>query len=445
MRSPRLLLCLLLALSGFLSAQGLFEEATQEKEGLIEALDLGGYLRSTLYAGEAPSPDTGQIKSGYGEFSLKAKAAVEDFGGAFAELRFREGLEFDQHVSQFTLREAYVDAYAGRFDFRVGHQIVVWGRADGLNPTDNITPRDMLARSPDEDDRRMANFLIRTYYNASPVRLEGIWIPFYRPSRIPTEFISFPANVIYGGQVYPAARLEDSAFAVKLNLELPSLDGSLSYFNGHNPFPGMSAELLPVFLPENPVPLVNAFLKSYRMQVIGADFATTLGSWGLRGEAAYRWPYEDYKAFLYIINPDLYYVVGIDREFPGNLSLIFQYLGRYVIDFEELNPPQDPSLLPLYRLAEKNRLLASQQYELSHAFTLRIAKSLMYETLELELMGYVNLTSEEFFIKPRVTYRITDALKLIAGGEWYQGPSDTLFDLMDPYLSAFFGELRLSF
>lgn len=445
MRSLSLILSLLLVLSGSLIAQGLFEEATQEKEGWAEALDLGGYLRSTLYAGRAPSPDAGQIKSGYGEFALKAKAAVEDFGSAFAELRLREGLEYDQRISQFTLREAYVNAYAGRFDFRVGHQIVAWGRADGLNPTDNITPKDMLARSPDEDDRRMANFLIRTYYNASPVRLEGIWIPFFRPSRIPTEFISFPENVLYGGHDYPTARLEDSAFAVKLNLELSSLDGSLSYFNGHNPFPGMSAELLPVAPPEIPVPLVNAFLKSYRMQVIGTDFATTLGSFGLRGEAAYRWPYEDYKADLYIINPDLYYVVGIDREFPASLSLIFQYLGRYVIDFEELPPPGDSSLLPLYRLEEKNRLLASQQYEFSHSLSLRIAKSLMYETLELELMGYVNLTSEEFFIKPRVTYRITDALKLIAGGEWYQGPSDTLFDLMDPYLSAFFGELRLSF
>ncbi len=445
MRSSSLILGLLLVFSGLLSAQGLFEEATQEKEGPIEALDLGGYLRSTLYAGQAASPDAGQIKSGYGEFSLKARTTVEDFGGAFAEVRFREGMEFEQRISRFTLREAYIDAYAGRFDIRVGHQIVVWGRADGLNPTDSITPRDMLARSPDEDDRRLANFLLRTYYNAPHVRMEGIWIPFYKPSRIPTEFISFPENVLYGGHDYPSARLEDSAFAFRLNLELPSLDGSLSYFNGHNPSPGMNAELLPITPPEAPVPIVNAFLKSYRMQVIGADFATTLGSFGLRGEAAYRWPHEDSKASVYVINPDLYYVLGIDREFSGGLSLILQYLGRYVTDFEEPRPPQDPGLLPLFRLDEKNRLLASQQHELSHALTMRIAQSLRYETLNLELMGYVNLTTEEFFVKPKVTYRITDALKLIAGGEWYQGPTDTLFDLMDPHLSAFFGELRLSF
>jgi hypothetical protein len=399
----------MLMLVGSLPAQSLFEEATKDASERPEALDLGGYLRSTLYVGRAQTAEAGQIKSGYGEFSLKARVRKEGFGGAFAELRFREGQEFDARISQ------------------------------------NITPKDMLARSPDEDDRRLANFLIRAYYNAHPVRLEGIWIPFYRPSRIPTEFISFPDNVLYGGYDYPPARIEDSAFALKLNLELPALDGSLSYFNGYNPFPGLSAEVLDVKPPEIPVSLVNSFLTSYRMHVIGADFATTVGSTGLRGEIAYRRPHGDYRESPYIINPDLYYVLGFDREFPGNLSLIFQYLGRYVIDFEELPPPPGPSLLPIYQLEEKNRLLASQQFELSHALSLRIAKSFLYETLDVELMGYVNLTSEEFFLKPKVTYKIADALKLVVGGEWYQGPADTLFDLMDPYLSAFFGELRLSF
>jgi len=445
MRSLGTLFCLMLIVVGILPGQGLFEEASKDESELSEALDLGGYLRSTLYGGRAPTAQAGQIKSGYGEFSLKGRVRKEGFGGAFAELRFREGQEFDVRISQFSLREAYVDTFAGRFDLRVGHQIVVWGRADGFNPTDNITPKDMLARSPDEDDRRLANFLIRATYNAQPVRLEGIWIPFYRSSRIPTDLISFPDNVFYGGHDYPSARIEDSAFALKLNLELPALDGSLSYFNGHNPFPGLSAEVLDVNPPGIPVPLVNAFLKSYRMHVIGADFATTLGSTGLRGEFAFRRPHGDYRESLYIINPDLYYVLGIDREFPGNFSMIFQYVGRYVIDFEELPPPPDPALMPVYQLEQKNRLLASQQYQLSHAFSLRLAKSLWYETLDAELMGFVNLTSQEFLLKPKVTYRITDAFQLVAGGEWYQGPSDTLFDLMDPYLSAFFGELRISF
>ncbi len=446
MRIRILTVVLLLSLGPVIPAQSIFEEATQGGSNPANAFDLGGYVRSTLYAGRAPSSDAGQIKSGYGEFSLKLKADKQDFGSAFAELRVREGQEFDEKVSQVNLREAYVNAYVGRFDFRVGHQIVVWGRADGINPTDNITPRDMLARSPDEDDRRLGNFLIRTTFNAHPLRLEGIWIPFYRSSRVPTEFIDFPPNVIYGGHAFPAARLDNSALAFKVNLELAAFDGSLSYFNGHNPSPGLDAQVLPGEGMAPETPLIRAFLKSYRMSVLGGDFSTALGSFGLRGEVAYRKPHANHQESTYIIQPDLNYVLGIDREFPGDVSVILQYLGRYVIDFQELTPETNLGApLPLYSLAFKNRLLASQQYELSHAFSLRMAKSLLHETLTLEVMGYANLTSEEFLVKPKLTYLLTDALSLDLGGEWYQGPEDTLFDLTDPYLSAFFAELRLSF
>ena len=156
-----LLLGMLSVWAGELPAQSLFEDATSGGSEKAGALDLGGYLRSTLYVGRAQNPEDGQIKSGYGEFSLKLKADKKGFGTAFADLRVREGQEFDSRVSEVNLREAYVDVYSGRFDFRVGHQVVVWGRADGMNPTDNITPKDMLARSPDEDDRRLASRPVR--------------------------------------------------------------------------------------------------------------------------------------------------------------------------------------------------------------------------------------------------------------------------------------------
>jgi hypothetical protein len=451
MRAWILLLGMFWTWGGELPAQSLFEDATSGGSERTGVLDLGGYLRSTLYVGRAQAPEDGQIKSGYGEFSLKLKADKKGFGTAFADFRVREGQEFDAHVSDLNLREAYVEAYSGRFDFRVGHQVVVWGRADGMNPTDNITPKDMLVRSPDEDDRRLANFLIRAYFNAHPVRLEGIWIPMYRASRIPTEFFDFPDDVNFGGTEYPSARIENGSLGIKLNLELSALDGSLSYFNGHNPSPGLSPEIEVRNIDGLPFPQVRIDLKSYRMHVWGADFSTALGGWGIRGEAAYRKPHEEYRALGgHVIQPDLQYVLGVDREFPGDVSVIFQYIGRFVPGFEDLETPATLSPLPaeitfLYKIAWKNRLLASQQYAHSHSFSLRAAKSFWHETLDAELMGYVNLTSEEILIKPKLTYALTDALSLAVGGEWYQGPEETLFDLIDPYLSAFWGELRLSF
>jgi hypothetical protein len=38
------------------------------------------------------------------------------------------------------LREAFVGTSAGTVDVRAGRQILVWGRADQINPTDNLTP-----------------------------------------------------------------------------------------------------------------------------------------------------------------------------------------------------------------------------------------------------------------------------------------------------------------
>ena len=151
-----LVLFFVLVFVSLLSSQSLFEQATGKDEE--KPYELNGYLRGTLFVGKIPDETGAEIKSGYGEASLKLRLRKQGFGDAFAEVRFRAGHEFQKTVSEINLREAYVNAYVGPFDFRIGHQVVVWGRADGWNPTDNITPKNMLIRSPIEDDRRLAIF-----------------------------------------------------------------------------------------------------------------------------------------------------------------------------------------------------------------------------------------------------------------------------------------------
>lgn len=436
-------LVLFLFSNASISAQSLFEKAEAGSQNSEKSYELNGYLRSVLFLGKVPDMNEGEIKSGYGEAALRLRARKGNFGDAFAEMRFRRGYEFEESVSELNLREAYVNAYIGPFDFRIGHQIVAWGRADGFNPTDNITPKNMLSRSPDEDDRREGNFLIRSYYNLNPIRLEAIWIPFFRSSEVPTNLLPFPLGINLIDSDYPEARLENSAFAFRLNLEFPSFDGSLSYFNGYNPFPGIAADLSD-FSPDAFV--LDIFLKSYRMHVFGADFSTIIaGSFGLRGEIAYRKPHEDYENRIYVPNPDLLYVVGMDKEFSGDIHVILQYIGRYVFDFTDLEEPISPFQFPLYELGLKNRMITSQQYELSHSISCRAEKRLLHETLKIEILSMVNLASEEFLLRPKLTYDIADDLIFILGGEFYSGPDDTLFGTVDSHLGALFTELKISF
>ena len=427
----------LLLFGSSLHAQSLFEDAlsgdAEDTDAAQEkAYEFNGSIRGVFYGGKIPDKDEAEIKSGYGEAALKLRVRKQNFGDGFAEIRFRCGHEFREDVSEVTLREAYVNTYVGRFDFRFGHQIVVWGRADGFNPTDNITPKNMLVRSPDEDDRRAGNFLIRSFCNLEPFRIEAIWVPVYAESVLPTSMMSLPPGMSLTEPEYPDANLKNGAFAVKLNLERASFDGSVSYFNGYNPSPGVDAG------PQGMMP------RAYRMHVAGADFSTTLGSYGFRGEFAYRKPHKDYEKNAYIPNPDLQYVMGMDRAF-GDFSVILQYIGRTVLDFTELSKPQTPAERLNVELARKNRMFSSQLDEMSHAISFRPAWKLMYETLVLEMSGLVNFTTEELLIKPKVSYDIADALSLTAGGEFYTGPDETLYDTIDETLSAVFVELKTSF
>lgn len=427
----------------YLTAQSLVEKAEAGSKDKEIPCELNGYLRSTLFIGKVPDINEREIKSGYGEASLKLRVRNGNFGDGFAEIRFRRGYEFKESISELNLREAYVNAYVGPFDFRIGHLIVAWGRADGFNPTDNITPKNMLVRSPDEDDRREGNFLIRSYYNLHPVRFEAIWVPFFRASVVPTNLLPFPPGINLIDSDYPEARLKSSGFALRLNFEFAAFDGSLSYFNGHNPFPGITANPPRIFAD---AVVLDIYLKSYRMHVFGADFSTTVaGSFGLRGEVAYRKPYGDYDVNIHIPNPDIQYVVGLDKEFSGNLSVILQYIGRYVCGFTDLVKPPYPFDIAKYELEHKNRMIASQQYELSHSVSCRAEKRLLHETLKIEVLGMVNMTSEEFLLRPKLTYDIADGIAFILGGELYSGPDTTLFGTVDSHLSAFFTELKISF
>ena len=114
---------ILLGMATTVVGQELFEGATGKEKD--KPFELNGYVRGTVYVGEDMDNDEAEIKSGYGELSFKVATRKMDFGDAFAEVRFRKGNEYDADVSDVNVREAYVNLYAGRFDFRIGHQIVV--------------------------------------------------------------------------------------------------------------------------------------------------------------------------------------------------------------------------------------------------------------------------------------------------------------------------------
>ncbi len=423
------------------NSQGLFESAGDEDNSDM-SYQLNGYVRGAYYSGELLNTTNWGTQSAFGEAMLKLNAKKGNLGEAFTEFRIRNGLEYETDFTAVDLREAYVSLYPGKFDIRLGKQIIAWGKADGMNPTNNITPQDIFIRSPDNDDTREGNFLLRTKYNLKPFDIEFIWVPTYKASNIPLEYINFANGLLIGEDDNPNHELDNSAFALKLNMVKNDYDASLSYFNGYNPYQGMRSEVTAI---NQDSILVYLHKVAYRMHILGGDFSTTLGSYGLRGEIAYRYPFEDYEKKLHVPNPDLQYILGVDHDF-GKFDIVLQYVGRYVQDFKEL---PDPNTLPpdddSYYIELHNRIFATQLNEFSHSISARGNLDLLYETLEIELLSMYNFTTNEVLLKPRITYDIYDALSFSLGADYYYGDENTMFEITSPLLNCIFVQLKTSF
>ena len=400
------------------------------------------------------------MKANYGELSLQLRTLKSAFGDGFADARIRYGLQGNQQGTFVDLREAYVNAYLGPFDLRLGKQIIVWGRADALNPTNNLTPVDFRIRSPLEDDIRLGNVGARAFLRLGVARLEGVWMPTYLPTELPP--VGLPPLVTFAPATFPSADLRNGTVAGRAHLELASFETSISYLRGFAPLPGLTLSTVTFDIVN---PGITVSRTAYDQQVLGFDFSTALGDVAtIRGEAAYRRPF-DYQNRPYAARPDLQYVLGADHNF-GSFSVIAQYLGRYVFDWQKLSGTTRPTSelegilrdptdrraswtsSPTRSTTSWRRSIRScfaQTARVQHIATLRFEWLLAHETLSLSSLCLYNFTTREWLVTPRIGWRVTDAMTAYVGGQVFAGPNDTLFGLIDQTLSAGYAELRFTY
>lgn len=449
----------------FESAQAEADEG-ESKGGL--PFDWSGYVRGDFFAGKSAGEPAWESKAAYGELSLKLRTKKEKFGDAYAETRLRYGLQSEQTNVAVEVREAYVNAYLGPLDLRLGQQVIVWGRADAFNPTNNLTPFDLRVHSPVEDDRRVGNFAARAFLNFEPIRIEGVWVPLYRAAEIPTiavpQYVAFDSST--EAALFPPHDLSKGTEAARIHLELPSFEMSLSYLYGYAPLPGLDLSGIALSTPEP----IHVHRVAYDHHVIGFDFSTAIGDLaGVRGEAAFRSPLH-YENRVYAPNPDVQYVLGVDHTF-GSVSVIAQYLGRYTLDWKKAkalpygdygpealadwpanSDPQSTAeavaqgtAIATSEVEVRNQMLFQQLERVQHLGSIRIEWLTLHDTLSVSAFAFVNFSTQEWAVLPKVAYQLSDALSTTVGAQIYGGPQGTLLGVIDAQLSAGYAELRYAF
>ena len=424
-------ICLIYSQAGY--PQSLFEDAFQNDAGREKInYRINGYFRSGIFYGHK------QFRNIYAETSLKLKIEGNGSGNAYTEIRYLKHFDSEEN-EKFRIREAYLNLYPGRFDFRIGQQIIAWGRADGFNPTNNLTPVDFTVFSPDDDDKRLSNFICKSTLYLSPFSFEADWIPVYKPSVLPISIEQLPESLLAGAPDYPGWKLSNGSFALKASYEGAKIDGSLSYFNGFYKLPSIG------FTDSENGNSPCVFLKAHRTQVLGADFSTTLGDFGVRGELAWARPDISDPVFNSAPNPQIEYIFGFEREW-GNFNLIVQYIGKYVDNFSGLDFSQgSPEQQIQQQVQLWNRMIFSQTVKWTHSLSVRPSATLLHQTLSVEVLSLANFTTEEYYFKPKLNYNLIDNIALTAGSQLYYGPGNTLYNLLNKRLNAGFIELKINF
>jgi len=239
-----------------------------------------------------PDPDEASGRQTATELRIRVFAERRQDVGEHLRLNasaYVEGLAGDRGAAG-TASDAVirpVDLYAEwshrRFDIRAGATRIVWGRLDEFQPTDVVNPIDLTKFLLEgRSEARLSVGVVRgRVFLPGSSTLEAVVVPAFRASRFDQlDEATSPFNV---GVSAPARHEPDIAWrnmqgGARFTSTSSRIDWGLSAYRGFRSFPIVTAIAAPAG-----VTLTETFP---RFTMIGSDFETVRGPWGLRGEVA---------------------------------------------------------------------------------------------------------------------------------------------------------------
>jgi len=218
-----------------------------------------------------------------------------------------------------SLRQAAATLRKRTLSVDVGKQFIRWGKADILNPTDRLAPRDFLEVT---DDEFLAVSGVRVQYERGPHTIDAAWIPVFTPSRTPLigrRWVPLPPQAL-GTTIIelPPDYPQRAQYGARWNALGPGFEMSLSYFDGFNHLPLF--QIRPVA--EQLVELHRTFAA---MRMVGGDAAVPLRWFAIKGEFGAMFSTKNEADDVVL------YVVQVERQ-SGELSLVGGYAGEVVLE-----------------------------------------------------------------------------------------------------------------
>ena len=248
-------------------------------DGAVSAQTPTGYV--SLFVDHLPNREATEFRARvFAEEKVDAGTRVRLIASGFVE-----GLVADRGR---TVRDAVAEPHeltatvrTRRVDLTAGFGRVIWGRLDELQPTDVVNPLD-LSRFFFEgrSEARLAVPLVRaTVFAGEHASVEGVYVPFFRRGRfdrLDEESSPFTlAPQVPFTDRSPERTAGNAQGGARASFTTGRVDWSLSAYRGFRSFG--------IYAAPDPFTFERVFP---RFTMVGGDFETVSGAWGVRGEVA---------------------------------------------------------------------------------------------------------------------------------------------------------------
>jgi hypothetical protein len=336
-----------------------------------------------------------------------------------------------------------------RFDLYAGYGQVIWGRLDELQPTDVVNPLDVSRFFFEgRSEARLPVSIVRArWYFTDDLSIEAVYVPVFRRGRFdqlaePTSPFNLVAQSLstapcvppgctaaaFGPDVRePSTSWRNGQGGARFSATTERVDWSVSAYRGFEPFGvfrARSGVLAPI---EERFP---------RFTMVGGDFETVMGNWGVRGEVA-AFVRDSFQAELplpsVVGGKSVEAGAGVDRK-AGN----YRVSGTLLVRREMYDRP----LLTLDRDAALpftgGPIVENARTDLS--IIASADRSFARERYNLRLFGVYGATEGSGFVRGIATAKLRDDVALEGSAGWFVGSGR---DLVGRFSDSDFADVRL--
>ncbi len=326
-------------------------------------------------------------------------------------LNFIEGLPEEKDSSVAAFRELYLGIFSDDYELKIGKQFIVWGVMPGIRIVDEINPMDFRELIlPDLMDYRIPLWSLRLdYFFGDSSSWELIVIPdlrFHKPAPPGSEWELLQT---VPGTVFPESyKLENTEAGIRLSTNLLNTDLSFSYFYTWDDFPVIFRHILidqPDTTGRNPF-----FPRFTRIHILGMTFQRPFFDQVVKGELAYV--------------RDKYFGLGIvDRDGDGYIDNLGEVQRDHIrwglaFDFNVWKTDFSPGLMQWIILDYDEAII---QDRVDTSFNLFVRHPIPEQNAVAQLLLIYLVNQEEVYLKPKVTFDVTEHFQVATGLDLFFG------------------------